>query len=141
ICSAELSNSPSESGGERCLQFQRYRRNLYRRVSGTDVSVGGGSSNSNSSSESDRESSLLTKLTQQKNSARHFTSFLIEINKQTLLETSNTNNKKQKITTETMKTSSPKVINKVIENIILFTDNNNQTPFNIEKENTTIFLT
>ncbi|CAG8652480.1 11618_t:CDS:2, partial [Funneliformis mosseae] len=51
------------------------------------------------------------------------------------------NNKRTQQKNKTMETPSPKVINKVIENIILFTDNNNQTPSNTEKEDTTIFLT
>jgi hypothetical protein len=36
-----------------------------------------------------------------------------------------------------METSTPNIINEVIENIILTTDNNNQTPINNEKDNTT----
>ncbi|CAG8648246.1 7378_t:CDS:1 [Funneliformis mosseae] len=77
------------------------------------------------------------KRVQQKNSARYFTSSLVNINEQTLLETPFINNKKQKITTETMDISFPKVINEVIENIILSTDNNNQTLSNTRNDNTT----
>src|SRR3954471_10811700 len=60
-----------------------------------------------------------------------------ESKEQTLLETTPTNNKKIKITTENMETSSPKTINKVIENIILSTDNTNQTPPKHIDESTT----
>src|SRR4051794_18324095 len=77
------------------------------------------------------------KRVQQKDSNGQFTSALVETNEQTLLETPFTNNKKQKITSETMESSSSKNINTVIENIILTTDNNNQTPSNTEKDDTT----
>ena len=76
------------------------------------------------------------KRTTQKNNTKQSTNSSLELNEKTLLETPLTNNKKQKVTSENMDTSSPKIVNKIIENIILTTDDNKRTPPNITDDNT-----